>query len=327
VPVNRTLDLYEVKIMRRISMRAITQESDQALKCSPNGIANSRPELFGHVRMQIEREESRDDLIALNAALERRNEDKIGWILAAAHDLLNKVNTVQALTELLPEDSGFQPSHKETVEAVLECTESMAHLLQDLQEIARAESAKPWLELTMASVVPVVEQSITLSRAAAGKKDIQLRFFRSRTIPLLPIDAPRLLQGFLSILKYFIKYCPAGGNIDVSVDRNATAILISVHAHGLVVPEEELRHMFTPFYRSRLHAVSCYGETFLGLAICKQVVEQHGGDIRAENNPDEGTCLHMTLPLPGCALSARTIESNGKKTWPRPQLQHRPPAS
>jgi signal transduction histidine kinase len=306
-------------------MRALTEESDQALKRSPNGMTNSRQESFGHVRMQIEREENDEDLIALNAALERRNEDKIGWILAATHDLLNKVNTVQALTELLPDDSGFQQaSHKETVEAVLECTESMTHLLQDLQEIARAESGKPWLELTTASVVSVVQQSITLSRVVAGKKDIQLRLLQSRTIPLLPIDAPKVLLGFRSILKYFINYCPAGGNIDVSVDRNTTAVLISVHARGVVVPDEELRHIFTPFYRSRLFAASSSdGETSLGLAIFKQVVEQHGGDIQAENKPDEGTCVHMALPLSGCALSAQINESNGKKTWPRQHLQRR----
>ena len=291
--------------MRRISMRAVTEESDLALECSPNGITNSCPELLGHVRMQIEREESHDDLVALNAALERRNEDKIGWILAAAHDLLNKVNTVQALAELLPDGPGFQASHKETVGAVLECTESMTHLLQDLQEIARAESRKPWLDLTTASVVPVVEQSIALSRAAAAKKDIHLTLLRSRTIPLLSIDASKMLLGLRNILKYFIRYCPLRGKIDVSIERNATAVLISVRAHGVTVPEEELRHMFTPFYRSRLHAASCDDETFLGLAICKHVVERHGGEIRAENKPDDGTCVHVALPLPGLRFQPR----------------------
>jgi signal transduction histidine kinase len=72
-----------------------------------------------------------------------------------------------------------------------------------------------------------------------------------------------------------------------------------------------------------LFAASSDGETFLGLAIFKQVVEQHGGDIQAENKPDEGTCVHMALPLSGCPLSAKTDELNGKKTWPRPHLQRR----
>lgn len=306
-------------------MHAIPEESGLSLKCSANGITNSRSELFGHVRMEIEREENGDDLIALNAALEQRNEDKIGWILAAAHDLLNKVNTVQALTELLPDDPGLQESHKETLEAVLECTESMTHLLQDLQEIARAESRKPWLELTIAPILPVIQQSIALSRAAAQKKNIQLTLARSRAIPPLPIDASKMLLGFLNVLKYFIKYCPPCGQIGVSVDRNATGVLISVHAHGLIVPEEELWHMFTPFYRSRLHAASADGETFLGLAICKQVVEQHGGDIRAENKPGEGTCVYVALPLPGSTLAAATDESD-RKNWPRPPLQPRPKA-
>ena len=307
--------------MRRISMRAIAEESDPAAKCLPSSSTNSSPELFGHVRMQIEREDNGDDLVAKTVALEQRNEDKIGWILAAAHDLLNKVNTVQALTELLPDDPGLQVSHKETIGAVLECTDSMTHLLQDLQEIARAESRKPWLELTTASVVAVVEQSIALSRLAAQKKDIPLRFLQIRTIPLLPIDTLKLIHGFVDILKYFIKYCPLRSGIDVSVDRNANSVLISVYAHGLVLPEEELRQMFTPFYRSRLHAAPSDGETFLGLAICKQVVEQHGGDIRTETKPGEGTCLRVTLP--DCELSGRSDEPTGKKIC-RPHLQPRP---
>lgn len=304
-------------------MHAITEESGLAIKCSANGTTNSRSELVGHVRMEIESEENRDDLIALNAALEQRNEDKIGWILAAAHDLLNKVNTVQALTELLPDDPGLQASHKETLEAVLECTESMTHLLQDLQEIARAESRKPWLELTIAPILPVVQQSIALSRAAAQKKNIQLTLTRGRAIPPLPIDASKMLLGFLNVLKYFIKYCPSCGQIGVSVDRNATSVLISVHGDGVIVPEEELRHIFTPFYRSRLHAASAEGETFLGLAICKQVVEQHGGDIRAENRPEDGTCVQVALPLPRFPLATGTDESKGKKIWPRQHLQPR----
>jgi signal transduction histidine kinase len=259
-----------------------------------------------------------NDLAAKNAALQQLNEEKIRWILAAAHDLLNKVNTLQALAEMLAEDRSLHASNKTTLESMQVCTDSMTHLLQDFEEIARAEAKKPWLELMLEPLLPVIEQSVALSRQEAGKKNIRLTLTCRRSIARLRIDTLKLTHGIFNVLKYVIRYGRAGGNIDVLVDQDENSVFVSVQHRGLSLPEEELSQMFTPFHRSRTHPASADDETFLGLAISRCVIQQHGGDIWAESKPGEGTRVCMTLPLPGHAFHARTKESKRKRNWPQP---------
>jgi signal transduction histidine kinase len=99
------------------------------------------------------------------------------------------------------------------------------------------------------------------------------------------------------------------------VDQDETSVLISFRERELIVPEEELRQMFTPFHRSRIHPASADDETFLGLAICRRLIEQHGGHIWAKSNPDEGTCVCISLPLPGGRVSPGAKEAKRKASW------------
>jgi signal transduction histidine kinase len=307
--------------MRRLSSPA--NATDSGLVLTPSRDATGKQSAsFGadHVSPPEFRRKSQSahDPAAKNAALEELNEEKIRWILAAAHDLLNKVNTLQAITEMLAEDRNVQTSHRATLQAIQACTDSMTHLLQDFEEIARAEAKKPWLELTPAPLLPVIEQSIALSRPAAQKKDIRLTLTCSGPVARLAIDALKLIHGISNLIQYLIRYGSVGGNINVLVDQDETSVLISFRERELIVPEEELRQMFTPFHRSRIHPASADDETFLGLAICRRLIEQHGGHIWAKSNPDEGTCVCIALPLSGGRVSAGAKEAKRKAGWSQP---------
>lgn len=307
--------------MRRFSSPANTDDSGALLTSSPDAIAKQCSPLCRNQvpSPEFERKtQPADDLASKNAVLQQLNEEKIRWILAAAHDLLNKVNTLQALAEMLAEDRSLQASNRTTLESMQVCTDSMTHLLQDFEEIARAEAKKPWLELLLEPLLPVIEQSVALSRRLAEKKNIRLTLTCNRPVARLRIDALKLINGIFNVLKYVIRYGRAGGNIDVLVDQDENSVLVSVRHRGLTLPEEELRQMFTPFHRSRTHPASADDETFLGLAISRYVIQQHGGDIWAESKPGEGTRVCITLPLPGRAFPAKTKESKRKRNWPQP---------
>jgi signal transduction histidine kinase len=240
------------------------------------------------------------ELVERIAALEQLNEEKIRWILAATHDLVNKVNTVQACAEILADDGDFEPNQRITLESIQACSDEMARLLQNLEQIARSESKEPWLELADSALLAVIERSIALSLPEAAKKGIRIDLTCSGEPPLLRIDALKVVHGFANLLFNSIHYCEAGADIQVRIFSHNAKALVSVTDSGPGMPEEELREMFTPFHRSRKRPVSAEAGTSLGLAICKRVVEAHGGDIWAESKPGDGNVIYVVLPLLPC---------------------------
>jgi len=100
----------------------------------------------------------------------------------------------------------------------------------------------------------------------------------------------------LKLIGNAIKFSPNGATIQITVDQERTKVRISVGDNGPGIPADELRSIFIPFYRSQ-RSGSIQRGAGLGLAICKRIVERHGGSIWAENAIAGGAVFQLTLPL------------------------------
>ena len=103
-----------------------------------------------------------------------------------------------------------------------------------------------------------------------------------------------MARSFFNLIDNAIKYTPEGGKISVMLENTGNHIICKISDTGIGIPEEHQPHIFERFYRVEKERV-VPSSTGLGLAICRQIVERHGGSIRAEKGP--GGRFIFTVPL------------------------------
>jgi two-component system sensor histidine kinase KdpD len=115
-------------------------------------------------------------------------------------------------------------------------------------------------------------------------------------LPLLSVDAVLLQQVFLNLLENAMKYTPARSPIEIRARANGSAMVITVDDRGPGLPPGAESRVFEKFFRADTSSVSGAG---LGLAICRGVVEAHGGTISAKNRVGGGASFAIALPISG----------------------------
>jgi signal transduction histidine kinase len=114
---------------------------------------------------------------------------------------------------------------------------------------------------------------------------------------ILQVDPHQIKTVFENLLSNAFKYCePESDPVKISLERRATDVIVRVEDHGIGIPQEELAHIFEPFYRvdkSRSKDTGGYG---LGLSLCKMIMEAHEGKIEVQSRLKEGTTVLLFFP-------------------------------
>ncbi len=135
-----------------------------------------------------------------------------------------------------------------------------------------------------------------LANMEATKKGTRITFISEQPQVLVPIDAAKMKQVVDNLLNNGVKYSPPGSTISVTLELLLTGWSFAVRDQGPGIPDDERDKLFKDF--SRLSAKPTGGEksTGLGLAICRKIVEAHGGSITAQNLPPKGCEFRVILP-------------------------------
>ncbi|MGH2534871.1 MAG: ATP-binding protein [Thermomicrobiales bacterium] len=191
---------------------------------------------------------------------------------------------------------GGQAEPEQVVQALLavaDQAEELAHLIDQLMEISRLDPGERVLDWQPTDLGVLIERVISDARSSSEQPAITF------TVPVLvdASDAPsRLQQVLTNLLDNAIKYGPEDRPIDVVVSQAAPEVVeLSVRDRGPEMPPGQRIQIFERFYRA--HGQSHKGRVGLGLFISRQIVELHGGEIRAEFPPDGGTRFVVRLPV------------------------------
>jgi signal transduction histidine kinase len=140
------------------------------------------------------------------------------------------------------------------------------------------------------------QEMVEYVRPLAEERGLKLDLSVSNGPVLIQGDARRLKQLLLNLLDNAIKYTPAGGRMAVAVERQENMAAVDVTDTGCGIPAEDLPYIFDRFYRRR-HKVEGQATGFgLGLAICKWIVEAHGGAIEVTSELGQGTRFTFHIP-------------------------------
>lgn len=221
---------------------------------------------------------------------------KRDFVTAFTHDLRTPLATVKGYIELVRMDGPLTERQEEDLVGITRAANSMKSLIEDLLELSRLERLE---ELTSEKIHldGAIQESLSMTGPLAKSRKIELVVMNSSDQNLVVEGNSVLLSRAVgNLLDNAIKYTPEGGRVQIKLGQNNGHALICVIDNGPGIRAKDLPRVFEKFYRARPELDEVPGSG-LGLAIVKTIVEQHGGQVWAESQPDVGSTFTIALPI------------------------------
>jgi PAS domain S-box-containing protein len=280
--------------------------------------------------------QQRDELLDAerNARMsaQRATRLKDEFLATLSHELRTPLSAILGWTQLLlkSQTPRSPEEHRRAIEVIDRNARAQVKLIEDLLDLSRIMTGKLRLDLHQVSFASVVEAAVDSARPAADVKGIRLRaILGSSSGDIISADSARLQQVIWNLLTNAIKFTPKGGQVQVLLQRINSHLELSVNDTGVGIPSHYLPHVFDRFSQKDSSTTRSFGGLGLGLAICKQLVELHGGTIRAASQGEgKGATFSVQLPLsivhledPAEPRTHPTVESQAEEASTLPSLE------
>ncbi len=224
--------------------------------------------------------------------LEESNERLEQFAYAASHDLQEPLRMVSSYLQMIDRRYGdeLDEDGREFIEFAVDGADRMRDMIEGLLEYSRVQ--------TQGDSFESIDLDAALSDAC---DDLQLQIeetnaeITSDSLPTVTGDAAQLRQVFQNLLDNVIEYSDERPRVDVTAERDERYWRISVSDQGIGIDPDDADRIFEVF--QRLHNQDEYPGTGIGLALCRRIVERHGGEIWVESEPGEGATFTFTLPV------------------------------
>ena len=175
-------------------------------------------------------------------------------------------------------------------------TKRLQRLVNDLQELSQAEAGNLPLNLQPINLRNILKPLVERFAEQLLDSDRTLKLDCPNNLPYVMVDSDRIEQILVNLLSNAIRHTPEG-LITLKAWFESDRVWISVTDTGSGIAEEELPHVFRRFWRSQKSRSQKYGGTGIGLAICRRLVELHGGEIFVESQLEVGSSFKFFLPI------------------------------
>ncbi len=231
---------------------------------------------------------------AMAASLEATERRRLQLVGDVAHELRNPLATLDGYLEGL-EDGIIRPSDA-TWSVLRRETTRLTRLVNDLQELWRAEAKQITLKRESVDMTALVSTAIKRYTIAAGERGIELRLEADPIVPPVTTDRDRFVEVLDNLLSNAVRYTADGTVVTVYVRTDPEAVTVSVVDQGPGLTDEQRERVFERFYRVDPSRSRALGGSGIGLAIAKALVELMGGRISAESKgPGHGSSFIVTL--------------------------------
>jgi signal transduction histidine kinase len=224
------------------------------------------------------------------AARIQANESQRKQLLAdVTHELRTPLTIMQGNVEAILD--GVHPADNAHIAPILEETKVLARLIDDLRTLSLAEAGALALHRESIEVGSIAREIVTAFSDQARRGAITLRS-SAEGPTTIDADPVRVREVFVNLVTNALRYTPSGGSVDIDVRGTGTGVEATVRDTGTGIAPDAVGGIFDRFSRSTDSAGAG-----LGLAIAKGLVEAHGGTIRAESAPGQGTKIVFSLPV------------------------------
>jgi len=295
-----------VFVGNRSDAYAVTEGDEEliSIMASQIGQALENAQLFEQVYRSRQELESKiqDRTKQLAIALEevkKVSKMKSDFISAVSHELRTPLTSIKGYASILITGKiGEIPQQvKERLEKINKHSDNLVKMINDLLDISRIESGRVEMKFTKHNVASVLENVLDILAPQIKEKGIQLKTQIDPNTPEMTVDLSQFERVFINLIGNAVKFTPLNGAITVGAQKDHNTILFSVTDTGIGIKEEDIPKLFDEFYRVENEINQNVKGTGLGLALAKNIVEVHGGQIWVTSKVNGGTTFYFTLPV------------------------------
>lgn len=225
---------------------------------------------------------------------------KSGFVSNVSHELRTPLTSIKGSVELLlgEAEGPIIEGQRIFLNIIKNNTERLIRLISDLLDLAKIESGKVEMHKRLTDINNLVKEVITSVRPLIEEKDINLENLVVSALPKVMVDEDRIKQVLVNLISNAIKFTPPDGFIGIMGQEKSKEIVVSVKDNGIGIDPANFKKIFTKFQSVDVPE-SVRGQvkgTNLGLSICKNIVEAHGGKIWVESELKQGSIFSFSIP-------------------------------
>ena len=256
---------------------------DVVLRGSAAPIRDAAGEIIGAVTV------ARDVTGAVE--LDRLKDQFVG---VAAHELKTPVAVMKGYAQVLRRgDEPLSPRQRKLLDAIVRGSDRIDRLIRDLLDLSRLQLRGLEIAREQFDVAELARDVAARQATLTSRHDIAVAAVEPATISG---DRDRLEQVLTNLIDNAIRYSPAGGPIDVTVEADPASVTVAVRDRGVGIPAGKQRQIFERFFRAHTRTPYDYGGMGIGLFISREIVRKHGGEITFESVEGQGSTFHVRLP-------------------------------
>ena len=228
----------------------------------------------------------------LSIKISQNEKMQAGFISQLSHELRTPLTVIRGWCETLMMDEGMDEMTRQGMKTIHGESERMIEMVTELLDFTRMQGENVTLSMEMQDIRSSFEEAVFMYAGRLRPEGIELNYLENDDeIPDIRCDTDKLRQVFLNILDNAAKHGGDGKRIDASIHSGDSTVIVRIRDYGPGIPEDEIPLVKKKFFKGSSKARG----TGIGLAVCDEIVELHGGSLTLENAEGGGTLVTVTL--------------------------------
>ncbi|KYG65523.1 hypothetical protein AZI86_00135 [Bdellovibrio bacteriovorus] len=284
----KRLGLYITRIRSEEGLKNLSHDLERKIQ--------ERTEELKIVNQQLKNEAVEKEILYEQARTANRLKDE--FLATISHELRTPMNVILGHSELLHEENLSPQDQKRSIEAIYRNTKAQVHIVSDILDVSKFITGKVQMNMEVVDLAELIPLAVESISQAASAKDIEITDSISTDVGLITGDPTRLQQVFWNLLSNAVKFTPRHGKIHISLTAAESNVVITVKDNGKGIDPTFLPYVFERFRQEDSATTRKFGGLGLGLAITKNIVEAHGGNIQVTSEGKGlGSTFSVILPL------------------------------
>jgi len=234
-----------------------------------------------------------DTINEMSVKIAQNEKMQAEFISQLSHELRTPLTVINGWSETLLADENMDADTRQGMKIISSEAKRLTEMVMDLLDFTRMQDGRMTLAVEIADIRGEFEDTVYMYSSRLAQDNIQLHYIdNDDDIPEIPCDPKRLRQVFLNILDNAAKHGGQGKRIEAQMTWENNAVVVRIRDYGPGIPEDEIPLVKKKFYKGS----SSVRGTGIGLAVCDEIVEMHGGTLTLENAPGGGTLVTITIP-------------------------------
>ena len=247
----------------------------------------------------VRRDDSAAAMILIEDVTQQRVADaaRNAFVAQASHELRTPLTNIRLYAEQLLDGEPTPADRARAINVISQESRRLERIVSDMLSVAEIEAGQLRLVEDDVRLDALFAELETDYRAQAEDKGLDLRFDLPPKLPVIRGDRDKITLALHNLIGNALKYTPAGGSVRVIVAADEENVTVDVVDTGIGISPEDAQHVFDKFYRAKDRRVAELTGTGLGLALAREVVRLHGGEITVQSELDKGSTFTLSIPI------------------------------